>query len=194
MKGCRPLTDLEAEAVNRAFAGSSPDRERAAFALGLYTGERISAILQLRVGDVIKAGRVADVVTYRRSSRKGKREGRTLPLNPKAKAALAAWIDALAKRRTFLSADDYLFQGRKGTGPISRVQYHRALHAAVDAAGLAGPVASHSARKTFANRVHIKLGRDIFRTQHALGHANIGSTVAYLSFLQDDIDAAVMGL
>jgi integrase len=49
-------------------------------------------------------------------------------------------------------------------------------------------------RKTFADRVHEALDRDIFRTQKALGHRNINSTVQYLSFKEQDIEAAILGM
>ena len=69
MKGCRPLTDQEADAIMESFGGQYADRDRAVFALGRYTGERISAILALRVGDVVQAGRLTDSITYRRANR-----------------------------------------------------------------------------------------------------------------------------
>jgi site-specific recombinase XerD len=193
MKGCRSFTDQEANAIMGTFAGSFAARDRAVFAVGRYTGERISAILHLKVADVVQAGRVADAVTYRRASRKGKVEGRTVKLHAEAKAALTAWINALSKDAV-LTADDYIFQSRKGQGPLGRVQYHRILKEAVRANDLTGKVATHSMRKTFADRVYEALGHDIFRTQKALGHRNINSTVQYLSFKESDIDAAVMAM
>ncbi len=142
---------------------------------------------------MVQAGRIADAVTYRRASRKGKTEGRTVRLYPEAKAALADWVNALSKN-TVLTAGDYLFPSRKGRGPLSRVQYHRILKEAVAANELTGKIATHSMRKTFADRVYEKLGRDIFRTQKALGHRNINSTIQYLSFKEADIDAAVLAM
>jgi len=193
MKGCRAFTDQEADLIMKSFAGTYAARDRAVFAVGRYTGERISAILHLKVGDVVQAGRVADAVTYRRASRKGKVEGRTVKLHAEAKAALAAWINTLAKDAV-LTADDYVFQSRKGQGPLGRVQYHRILKTAFEANELTGKIATHSMRKTFADRVYEALGRDIFRTQKALGHRNINSTVQYLSFKEADIDAAVLAM
>jgi hypothetical protein len=38
------------------------------------------------------------------------------------------------------------------------------------------------------------LGQDIFRTQRALGHRNINSTVQYLSFREADIDRAILAM
>jgi integrase len=191
MKGCRSFTDQEVASVMASFGGQYAARDRAVFAVGCYTGERISAILQLKVGDVVQAGRIADAVTYRRASRKGKTESRTVKLHPEAKAALAAWINEQAKGK-ILTAGDYVFPSRKGQGPLGRVQYHRILKEAVAMNELSGKVATHSMRKTFADRVYEKLGRDIFRTQKALGHRNINSTVQYLSFREADIDAAIL--
>lgn len=186
------LTDQEADLVMGSFGGDQAARDQAVFAVGRYTGERISAILQLKVGDVVQDGRIVESVVYRRANRKGKIEGRTVKLHPKAKAALAAWINQLSKG-TVLTADDYVFKSRKIEGrPIGRVQYHRILKKAVQAAGLTGRIATHSMRKTFADRVHEALGRDIFRTQKALGHKNINSTTAYLSFKEADIEAAIL--
>lgn len=195
MKGCRPLTDQEADAVMDSFGGQYAARDRAVFALGRYTGERISAILALRVGDVVQAGRLTDSIIYRRANRKGKTESRTVALHPKAKKALSAWINELAKG-SVLTADDYVFPSRKGRGrrPISRVQYHRILKEAIAPNELTGKIGTHSMRKTFADHVYEALGRDIFRLQKAMGHKNINSTVQYLSFKEADIEKAIKGM
>ena len=49
-------------------------------------------------------------------------------------------------------------------------------------------------RKHFANKVYEKLGHDLVRTQRALGHKNINSTVSYLSYREEEIDAAILAL
>jgi len=46
--------------------------------------------------------------------------------------------------------------------------------------------------KTFANRVYHQLNHDLVKTQRAMGHKNINSTVAYLSFVEDEIDQAIL--
>jgi integrase len=195
MKGCRPLTDDEADAIMESFGGPYATRDAAIFALGRYTGERISAILALRVGDVVQAGRLADAVVYRRANRKGKVEGRTVKLHPKAKKALTAWINQMALGNV-LTADDFVFRSRKGRGsrPISRVQYHRILKDAIQPNELTGKLATHAMRKTFAEAMRKEFRGDIFRIQKAMGHKNINSTVAYLSFNEEDIEKAIMGM
>ena len=195
MKGCRPLTDQEADAIMESFGGQYADRDRAVFALGRYTGERISAILALRVGDVVQAGRLTDSIIYRRANRKGKTESRTVALHLKAKKALSSWINQLAKG-SVLTADDYVFPSRKGRGrrPVGRVQFHRILKEAVQLNELTGKIATHSMRKTFADHVYQALDRDIFRLQKAMGHKNINSTAQYLSFAEADIEKAIKGM
>jgi hypothetical protein len=47
-------------------------------------------------------------------------------------------------------------------------------------------------RKTFCNRVYEALKHDLPRTQKAMGHSNINSTVSYLSFREEDIEAAIL--
>lgn len=191
MKGCRPLTDQEADAIMETFEGIYADRNRAVFALARYTGERISAILKLKVGDVVQAGRLTDSVIYRRANRKGKTESRTVAIHPNAKQALTVWIDHLSKG-TILIADDYIFKSRKGGNrPISRVQYHRILKEAIKPNELTGKIATHSMRKAFADHVYEALDRDIFRLQKAMGHKNVNSTVQYLSFKESDIEKAI---
>ena len=193
MKGCRSLSEQEADLLMTSFSGPFAARNRTIFAIGRFTGERISAILQLKVSDVMQGNKVADAIAYRRANRKGKVEGRTVVLHLKAKEALAAWINQLA-RKNALNPDDYVFQSRKGQRPISRIQYHRILKNAIHPNGFGGKIATHSMRKTFADRVYLALGKDIFRTQKALGHKNINSTMQYLSFRESDIEAAILGM
>lgn len=126
--------------------------------------------------------------------RKPQAHGRTVRVHPQAKAALSVWLEVLAKRHHGeLPADTYVFKSHKESNrPISRVQAWRILHAAYEANELTGKLGSHAMRKTFANRMYELLKYDMRRTQHAMGHANIQSTIAYLSFREEDIDDAIL--
>jgi integrase len=66
------------------------------------------------------------------------------------------------------------------------------LHDAVTANELTGKLGTHVMRKTFANRVYQQLNHDLVKTQRALGHKHINSTVGYLSFAEEEIDAAIL--
>jgi integrase len=192
MKGCRALTEAEVALVQRSFGGTYAARDKALFLLGVKSGFRISELLSLRVADVQPHSQIADQVTVRRRHMKTQREGRTVPLHPDAKAALAAWLLQLRRLRD-VTPQTYVFQSRKGVNrPITKVQAWRILHEAVVANELTGTLGTHAMRKTFAHRVYEKLGRDLVKTQKALGHANINSTVSYLSCADEEIHAAIL--
>lgn len=194
MKGCRPLSESEVAAVLKALIGPYALRDRALFLLGIKSGFRISELLSLRLLDVMRAGRLLDRVSVARHNMKKKIEGRTILLHPEARAALQLWIDEL-RTQGYMTSDTFVFQSRKGrNAALSRVQAYRILQAAYLRAGVEGQTGTHSMRKTFANNVHERLGRDLLKTQKALGHRNINSTVSYLSFQQEEIDEAILGL
>jgi integrase len=133
-----------------------------------------------------------DRVTVQRRHMKNKTEGRTVLLHPEAKAALAAWLLTL-RQTPDCTAQAFVFRSRKGANrPISKVQAWRILHEAVATNELTGKVGTHAMRKTFANRVYRQLNRDLVKTQRAMGHKNIKSTVAYLSFVEEEIDQAIL--
>jgi integrase len=191
MKGCRPLTEGELNGVAESFGGHYGTRDRALFVLGVKTGFRVSELLSLRLIDVFRDGRVLDRVTVARRNMKRQTEGRTVVLHPAARAALAEWIGELGGAGLAEPVAP-LFRGRKGGTAITRRQALRVLRGAYEANELTGPLGTHTMRKTFANRVHEALGRDIVKTQRALGHRNINSTVSYLSFREEEIDAAIL--
>ncbi len=194
MKGCRPLQDCEVEAVLAALNGPFAARDRALFLLGVKSGFRISELLSLRLLDVMRAGRLLDRVSIARRNMKKKVEGCTILLHPDAKLALQEWIEQL-RQNGYLTSDTLISQSRKGrNAALSRVQAYRILQSAYERAGGNGNTGTHSMRKTFANNVHERLGRDLLKTQKALGHRNINSTVSYLSFRQEEIDEAILGL
>lgn len=191
MTGCRPFTDAEIVLVSGSFAGRHAARDRALFVLGVKTGFRISELLSLRVRDIWQDGEVARYVTVERRNVKGKAVGRTLPLHETARQAIEAWMCAAKSLRNH----DYLFRSGKGANSaISRQQAHKVIIDACKANGLSGKVATHSMRKTFATKVHKALGNDVFKTQRALGHRSIQSTLSYLEIDQDEINAAILGV
>ena len=62
---------------------------------------------------------------------------------------------------------------------MSRRTAHNALKAAFEAAGLNGHLATHSLRKSFAQRLYDRTG-DIFAVQEMLGHKSVATTQKYL--------------
>jgi site-specific recombinase XerD len=128
-----------------------------------------------------------------------KADSRTVKLHPEARAALSVWLEVLtAMLKGTLDPQTPVFCSRvrdHHTGlrrAISREQAWRILTEAFAANALAGKLGTHAMRKTFANRMYEQLGHDLVKTQRALGHKHINSTVAYLSFREEEIDAAIV--
>jgi site-specific recombinase XerD len=193
MKGCRPLTRAEV----KALLAKSNLRDSALLTLGFCTGYRISELLSLTLGDVCNAkGNIYDFITVKASNTKTK-EGRTVRLNSDAKKALSHFVSERLKDGAQLTAP--LFISRKTDGgklrAISRVQAWRVIQGLCELADVINKaVGTHSLRKTFAARVYEAVKGELGKVQIALGHKNIGSTISYLSFNQEDVDQAIMSI
>lgn len=193
MGGCRPLSDAEVAAVLESLNSRKHSlRDRALFLLGLRSGFRISELLSLTVGDVFPHGKVSNYVSVARKNMKKKKTGRTVVLHAEAKEAIVLWVKELQKGG-LNDPKTPLFKSRQGVNKsISRITAWTILSRTYAACAMDGKLGTHSMRKTFAEHVHEKLGRDIFKTQKALGHASLNSTAAYLSVSQDEIDEAIL--
>lgn len=165
-------------------------RDRALFALLVYTGARISEALDLDVADVRRPGPelvIRRQITFQRGKTKGQRTGRVVDIHPDLAASLRRHL------ATENRADGPLFLSREGAR-LSRVQAWRRLRAAFTAAGLeADRVSPHSFRKTFAHRL-AEGGVGLPIIQDLLGHADIRDTAEYLRIDPDLSAAAVANL
>jgi integrase len=110
-------------------------------------------------------------------------------LHPEARAALSAGLEALTKMlKGAVDPMTLVFCSRARdttTGlrrHISREQAWRILKKTFHSNELAGKLGMHAMRKTFRNCVYDLLKHDLVKTQRAMGHANVNSTVQYLSF------------
>lgn len=193
MKGCRPLSDGEVKAVLQVLdANSHPLRDRALFLLGLRSGFRISELLSLTLADVCPDGHFVDRISVARKNMKKKMEGRTVVLHPEAKEALELWVRELMASGSS-GPEIFVFRSREGENKaMDRRTAWYMLRKAYRKCGFTGKLGTHTMRKTFAKRVHEKLGRDILKTKKAMGHKDINSTVSYLSFAEEEIDDAIL--
>lgn len=187
MRGCKPLDPNQIQTTLTHLSA----RDRALFTLGIRTGFRISELLSLCIRDVWDGASVRDAVQVTSQSLKGRRPSRCIALHAEAKTALGEYLSTLPAP---LPIDRALFHSRKG-GALDRKSAWRILHSAFLKAGIQGvgrQLGTHCMRKTFADRVYLRLGRDLVKTQRALGHTNIQSTAQYLSFDEDEIIAAIL--
>lgn len=185
MPGCKPLTDSEiAESLSQLHS----TRDKCLFILGLRTGFRISELLSIKVSQVLQYGEIVTHITVNRSNMKGSKSSRTVALHNDARTAIKEHID-----REVLSNDDFLFKGRLGSS-IKRWQAWNILKRAFNRAEITGRTGTHSMRKSFAVNVYSASNKDLVKTQKAMGHKSMNSTVSYLDVDQPEIDDLITKL
>ena len=181
MRGTRPLNNGEIRRVSAAFTGTFEIRNRGLFMLGVSTGGRISELLGLTIGDVYQNGRAVSDLLYSKSVVKGGEVSRAVPVNVDGRVAIDALIDWHREKYALLAPSRPLFPSRnqKGTVAMNRQTAHEMLKSAFLAAGLNGKIATHSLRKSFAQRVYEQSG-DIYLVQELLGHRSVSTTQKYI--------------
>jgi site-specific recombinase XerD len=190
MKGTRPLTTDEIIAVSQQFDGTYYEvRNRSLFMLGVNVGGRISELLALRIGDVWQNKQAVSDLLFEKGMVKGKETARMIPVNADGRQAINELIQWHKEQFFNLEKKRPLFISRKGYSAISRVQGHRILEEAFQSAGLNGKLATHSMRKTYAQRMYDATG-DIFMVQEALGHKSVVTTQKYLGVSYPKMQAA----
>ena len=180
MKGTRPLNNNEILLVSACFDGTFEIRNRGLFMLGVSTGGRISELLSLQIGDVYQNGKPVTDLLFDKSIVKGGEVSRAVPVNSDGRRAIEALIGWHGERYQNTNKSRPLFPSRNGQGAkrMSRRTAHDVLKSAFEAAGLNGHLATHSLRKSFAQRLYDRTG-DIFAVQEMLGHKSVATTQEY---------------
>lgn len=194
-KGMRPLSDEEITLILQAMGGGkNAVRNQALLQLGIFTGYRISELLSIKVGDVWDGYQVRDRVTVSKGFMKGKREGRTMPINPTAANGIRRWLQC-TNWDNLCFLDWPLFAGQGRRKAISRQLATRVLVEATERAGIDSyRIAGHSLRKTFATKAWNSsyVAGDMAKMAKLLGHSNWSNTLRYIEFLDGSLDQAVM--
>ena len=179
MKGARPLSNDEILLVSEHFTGTYAIRNRSLFMLGVSVGGRISELLALTIGDVWQNHQPVKDLLFAKDIVKGKETARMIPVNADGRKAIADLISWHQETYGTLEKERPLFVSRKHQAALSRSQAHRVLEAAFFNAGLNGKLATHSLRKTFAQRCYDQSG-DIYQVKELLGHQSVETTKAYI--------------
>jgi site-specific recombinase XerD len=189
MKGCRPLDTNEIIKISEQFDGTFEIRNRSLFMLGVSVGGRISELLALKISDVWQNEQAVTDLLFQKGVVKGKETARMIPCNADGRQAITELIQWHVKLYGDLDPQRPLFTSRKFDKSISRVQAHRILEKAFQEAGLNGKLATHSMRKTYAQRMYDTSG-DIFLVKEALGHKSVETTKQYLGVSYSKMQAA----
>ena len=192
MKGTRPLDNNEIILVAECFDGVFEARNSGLFMLGVSTGGRISELLSLRIADVYQNNKAVTDLLFDKSIVKGGEVSRSVPVNRDGRQAIEKLIAWHNEQYGNTKESRPLFPSRNGQGEkhLSRRKAHDVLKAAFVEAGLNGHLATHSMRKSFAQRLYDHTG-DIFAVQEMLGHRNVATTQKYLGVNYANVRKAV---
>ena len=181
MKGTRPLDNDEIRLVSACFTGTYQVRNRGLFMLGVSTGGRISELLSLRIGDVYQNEKPVTDLLFDKSIVKGGEVSRAVPVNTDGMRAIEDLVRWHREAYRTTPKSRPLFPSRNGNGRkrMTRRAAHNVLKRAFETAGLNGHLATHSLRKSFAQRLYEQTG-DVFSVQEMLGHKSIATTQKYL--------------
>ena len=166
--------------------------------LGVSTGGRISELLSLTVGDVYQNGKPVTDLLFDRSIVKGGEVSRAVPMNVDGRAAIENLIAWHQEQYKTIAPSRPLFPSRNKNGSVAmnRQTAHEMLKKAFTAAGLNGKLATHSLRKSFAQRVYEESG-DIYLVQELLGHRNVSTTQKYIGVnyatARETVEAMALG-
>jgi len=191
-KGVRPLTIEEMHQVAESFTGPMWRRNRALFLTQYYTGRRITQTLSLRLGDVLTPqGAIVDTIWFRRMHTKGKIEGQSVVLHPKARPALVEWIREM-RTLGYMTSDCWLFPAFGRQTALTKDSAYQIYKRAFNRLGLEGRLGTHSLRKLYGRQVYQKSGKDIRVTQEALGHKNLANTATYIALEAEQVRRVIL--
>ena len=189
----RPLPKTMAEAETGRLIDRAADEAADA---SLSDGEKIAAKRMHALVEVLYATglRVSELVglpvtVALRDERffvvrgKGNKE-RMVPLSPKARDAMRAWLAERGKIPA-LAESPYLFPGTSESGHLPRQVFARDLKALAARAGIsAAKISPHVLRHAFASHL-LQNGADLRAVQQLLGHADISTTQIYTHVLEE---------
>ena len=146
----------------------------------------------LKIGDVWQNEQPVTDFQFDRAIVKGGETSRTIPVNSDGRKAITEIMDWQRSQFGFVFEENPLFPSRKGYTPVQRQAMHKILREAFEKAGLNGKLATHTLRKTFAQRLYQQCS-DIYMVKELLGHKNVATTQAYIGVnyvsAQDAVEA-----
>ena len=153
-------------------------RDLALFNVAIDSKLRGCDVVALKVDDVAPGGYTAD-----RASVRQKKTGRPVKfeLTESTRQAIDDYLRLTGKK-----PGEYLFTGRRLSGPMTTRQYARLLSRWLADIGLDPHLfGTHSLRRTKATLIYRRTG-NLRAVQLLLGHTKIESTVRYLGIEVDD--------
>lgn len=155
-------------------------RDKVMFAVGIFTGLRISDILKLRVKDVKHRNKIV----IKQTKTKNYIE---IPINKELKKIINTYCEDK-------SDNEYLIKSRNGYNKaISTDRAYKIFKEMEEELGLES-IGTHTMRKTCGYHLYYDGGKDIVNVMNILGHTEPGITLRYIGVTQDTKEKAIKRL
>lgn len=179
MNYVEPIRDINLIYDIADYLKARSERNYVLFMFGIYTGLRISDILQFRVRDVRNK---SYIIIREIKTKKDKR----FELNKDLIEILNNYIKNMEDY-------EYLFKSKKGANkPITRVQAYRILKDAAQKFGLES-IGTHTLRKTFGYHLYMET-KDAVLVKEALNHSDMHISLIYIGVNQTRINNGIKQL
>jgi integrase/recombinase XerD len=167
---------LSQDEIKNVFKVLKNDRDRALFALGIYSGLRIGEIITLERKQLFtKDGGVRNLLKVVRLKRKDTVYSE-IPIHPKLRDRLVAYQKSIKEQLR----SKWLFPSEdSAAGHLERVRAHYILRAAFDALRLQD-ASTHSMRRTCLT-IMSRAGVPLRTIQEISGHASLSQLQEYLA-------------
>ncbi len=210
----KPLSDEDFMRVKNYI--SNPNRQYAKrdlliLMIGGYTGFRISEILSLTIGSIMKyPPKFNKMISIPKSKMKGKKVSRSVILNlnlqPYINDYFDNWVKLYGTHQILVDKNNPLtplFPSRKtnkddlgnilvkgiGSQSIENLFVNIGKELQIE------KFSTHSMRKTFAEACYDNFDHDLLKLQSAMGHQAVTSTSKYITFkTRDVIDEGVLAI
>ena len=190
MNSVEPIRDIKTIKSIRSILKSQSIRNELLFIFRINVGLRISDILELKIGDLVKSN-FKTVKEYVIITEKKTGKTKKFYIGDIVKKVIENYIKELSN----LDMSNYVFQSRKGKNmPITRQRAYRILNNAAEMIGLveknengviiSGEIGTHTLRKTFGyhayrNGSSLELLMDIFN------HSSKSQTLRYIGITEE---------
>jgi integrase/recombinase XerD len=179
------LTHAEIQWLFEEGLVENPLRDRALFAICLYSACRVNECVTLHVKDVYdRSGRIRPALMIRKGHTKGKLDTRTIPVIEDLRSILQAYRPP--------EKGDFLFPGRNGRAHLHPDSASHILRKACQRIGLEG-VSTHSFRRTALTQLS-NAGIPLRVIQQISGHRTLDELYKYLEVGEEQVRGAMSAL
>jgi integrase/recombinase XerD len=179
------LTQAEIELLFEEGLVENPRRDRALFAICLYTACRVNECVTLHIKDVYDSrDRIRPNLIIRKGHTKGKLDTRTIPVIEDLRGYLQAYTPP--------KKGEYLFPGRNGRAHLHPDSASHILRKACQRIDLEG-VSTHSFRRTALTQLS-NAGIPLRVIQQISGHRTLDELYKYLEVAEEQVRGAMSAL